>query len=163
VGCILILLGLVEAAGVVGRVLRLEVAVVAVTALVLALLLPWRSWVSYLALSCALFGGVIGVLSVTQAFAAVGNNAEYGARIPLAAAALVLALVAGSAGIVARYYMARVTALMVLAGLTGAVAINLHSINTAYDFAVPSWLLSALLYVAEGLRSGLPAKPARQS
>jgi hypothetical protein len=152
VACILILLGLVESAGLVGRLLALAVAVVAAAALIVALLLPWRGWVSYLALSCALLGSAIGVASAIQAFAAVGANADYRARLPFGAAALMLALAAGGAGVAAGRYPARGAALMVLAGLAGVVAINLYDINTAYDFAVPFWLLGALLSLVRSLR-----------
>jgi hypothetical protein len=47
---------------------------------------------------------------------------------------------------------------MVLCGFAGAVAINLYYINTAYVLAVPFWLLSAILFLADGLRAGVREK-----
>ncbi len=157
IACILILLGIVAAAGLVGRIIASGVALVAAAVLLLALLLPWRGWVSALALSFALLGSATGVLSVIQAFAAVGRDAEYSARAPMAIAALVLALAAGGGALVARRHLAGGAALMALAGLAGAVAINLYDINTVYDVAVPLWLVSALLFLAKGLRPDAPA------
>jgi hypothetical protein len=148
-----IVLLLVALAPFVGRTLAIEVTGAVATTLVLAFILPWQGWLGYLARVCALLGSVIGVVGAIQAFVAVGNDPGYSDRIPMDAAALVLALVAGVGGMLAGRYPARGSALVVFGGLAGGVAINLFYINTAYDLAVPFWLLSAFLFLARGIHT----------
>lgn len=93
----------------------------------------------------ALLGSAIGVLSAIQALLAVGGAPTYSARLWAGWAALILAALTGAGGLVALRRPGLASGLIAVAGLLGAVAINLFYINTFYVLAVPFWLVAAML------------------
>ena len=98
-----------------------------------------------LALLLALLGGVIGIGSAATALLAVAAEPAYAPRAGFGWLALVLAALAACGGLMAGRWPVASAAITVMAGLAGAVAINLFWINSFYLAAVPCWLASGVL------------------
>jgi hypothetical protein len=113
---------------------------------------PGRRWPPRIAAALALAGAGIGVSSATAAFLAVGGDPAYQSRLAFGSAALILAALAGAAGLLAATRPSLSALGILLGGFLGAVAINLYYINTFYLLAVPLWVLAAALAAFGGLR-----------
>ena len=109
---------------------------------------PGHRWWGVLVPGLAALGGFIGVGSAVYAVVAVGDVMPYAERVGAGYAALALAALAGAGGLLAVRRPAAGAAVIVVAGLLGAVAINLFSINTYYVLAVPLWLVAAIAALA---------------
>lgn len=101
-----------------------------------------------LASGTALLGGLVAVASAVNGLAALGSVTPHDSRLGFWWLALGLAILATASGLLARSHRVAGSALMLLAGLSGTVAMGLFSINTYYWAAVPVWLLAAVLALA---------------
>ena len=103
----------------------------------------------------ALLGGLIGVANAIWALVAVGGEPAYAGRVLFGWAALLLALLAGAAGFLARTRPGLAGLISVVAGVLGFVAINLYYINTFYVLALLFWLAAGVV----GLIAALSRRP----
>jgi hypothetical protein len=99
----------------------------------------------------ALLGGVIGIANAIWALVAVGGDPAYSGRLLVGWAALILALLAGAAGFMARTRPGVASLAILIAGVLGFVAINLYYINTFYALALLFWLAASVLGFAAAL------------
>jgi hypothetical protein len=122
------------------------VMVVLVVGILFARARGWRPGLRWTVAVAALtlLGGVIGVVSAASGLLAVQGVVPYTERVGFGYAALVLAVIAGAAGLSAAKWSRASAAIIVGAGVAGAVAINLFYINTYYLLAVPPWLTAAV-------------------
>ena len=100
----------------------------------------------------ALLGGLVGVANAIWALVAVGGETAYAGRILFGWAALILALLAGAAGFLARTRPGVAGLVILVAGVLGFVAINLYYINTFYALALLLWLAAGVLGLVAALR-----------
>lgn len=96
-------------------------------------------------------GGIAAVVSVASGYAAIGADPLYESRWGFGAAALLLGVVAGVAGLFPRLHAGAVAAVMFTAGLLGFLCTLVWYINTWYIVALPLWLLGALLLLLGAL------------
>ena len=96
-------------------------------------------------LALALLGGGIGVANAIRALVAVGGDPAYGEHLLFGWAALILALLAGAAGFLARTRPGVAGLAILVSGVLGFVAINLYYINTFYVLALLFWLAASVL------------------
>jgi hypothetical protein len=119
-----------------------------VACMLLARRIGWVSrpmWWTTAVAALGVLGGVVGAGSAVYALVAVGGTALYVQRVGMGFAALVLAAIAGVGSLIAGQKPVAGAAVVVVAGLAGAVAINLFYINTFYVLAVPFWLIAAVV------------------
>jgi hypothetical protein len=112
-------------------------------------------WWTALGGGAALFGGAVAVSSAAQAISQVGSVAPYDSRVGFGWLALILGVIAAAAGAIPSRSRAAAILIMLLAGLVGALAINLFFINTWYLAALPLWILSAVLSTTSGSHARL--------
>jgi hypothetical protein len=120
-------------------------AVGVAAAAALAFLLARMPGARVLPIVLAALGAAIAVPSAIQAIVEVGGAPVSESRVGFGWLALVLALVPIGAAALAGRRAALAGALTLLAGLGGAVAINLFYINTFYVAAVPFWLAGTIV------------------
>ena len=97
------------------------------------------------ATTLGVLGGLAGTAAAAYALFTVGGTAPYSDRLAFGIAALVLAVVAGAAGLVVRARPATGSLVMAGASLAGLVSISLFDINTWYMVTVPLCLLAAVI------------------
>jgi hypothetical protein len=98
-----------------------------------------------IAIVLGIAGGIIGLVSAISAFGAVGADPEYSTRLWAGWLALLLAVVAGVAGLFLSRRPAMASLTMLIAGFAGFACINLFYINTMFVLAVPLWIAAAVL------------------
>jgi hypothetical protein len=133
-----------------------------VSAVILVILLRRRrlrlaeNWREATAGAVTLIAGVVAMASAGVAIADVGALQPYDQRVGLGWVAMALAALATAAGLSTRHWPIAACAVMLLAGLMGAVAISFFYVNTYYFAAVPLWLIAAAFTIATDSRTASP-------
>ena len=104
-------------------------------------------------------GTLVGVASIIHGMAGEGGTSPYRERIGLAILAGMLAAVAGAAPWLPRLPRWTLSLLVFPVGLLGFMATLPWYINTAYEGALPFWLLSSVLLVATPATPAAPSSP----
>lgn len=97
------------------------------------------------ALIIGILGTLLGVFWAIFALVQVGNDPLYHPRLWAGVAALIFAVLAGSAALLIPRRPGLASIFILLSGVIGFLCINLFFINTWYILALLCWIAAALL------------------